>query len=344
MKASYLVTTDKQALDKASQSAQIVMLDGTVPGWSAARPGDLHFDHHRPGGAPVQLAEIPDNVRLGERVVFVTTQVDADACVAAAWVQLLQLDLDPAEAYQAYRDLCAIAYDCDHLGVPESLGSYAKFAANVVAALKLSGNQVAESLGLSSDRRAWTPEEKENYASVCFQRGTEWLVQAALGQRPWPGEAGEAEPYFANLERLRPEVAKHCRLYRNCTVFDQRSFKEYVDPRLVVDWARAHGAANITLTVRDGSRLPNALPIEQIEQDAVSYTLGSVPLHSDGSPQYSDRGVWQKLTELEVKVRASLGLPAPETTWGGRNEVGGSGWRDPSVVSPEEILDQVFQV
>lgn len=43
----YLVTTDHHHIPS---DHQIVMVDGTVPDWTP-RPQDLHWDHHRPGGA-----------------------------------------------------------------------------------------------------------------------------------------------------------------------------------------------------------------------------------------------------------------------------------------------------
>ncbi len=51
----YLVTTNA---DRLPSDHQIIMVDGTVPDWEA-KPGDLHWDHHRPGGADVQMDEIP---------------------------------------------------------------------------------------------------------------------------------------------------------------------------------------------------------------------------------------------------------------------------------------------
>lgn len=80
----YLATTKPTAIDQP-----VIMVDGTVPDWTF-KPEDRHFDHHRSGGAKVQIDEIPTSVagELQGNEVFVTTQVDADACAAAAWCQL----------------------------------------------------------------------------------------------------------------------------------------------------------------------------------------------------------------------------------------------------------------
>lgn len=67
------------------------MVDGTVPDWEA-KPGDLDWDHHRLGGADVQIEEIPapnkqslvEETSTNQSPCFVTTMVDVDACCAAA--------------------------------------------------------------------------------------------------------------------------------------------------------------------------------------------------------------------------------------------------------------------
>jgi hypothetical protein len=342
---SYLVTTDKS---KLPQHSPIVMVDGTVPGWTA-KATDLHFDHHRPGGADIQLQEIEGQKLPDEDFTFVTTQVDADACAAAAWLLLEQQQLDPADAYEARAALTAIAYDCDHLGLPsgEEWDKYRLFAAKVVAAMKETGNKIAQDLGLLANRKEWKEEDRIKHASWCFELGTQSLVHAAIGMKPYPGENGEADPYFERMESQRSAVYENCRTYQGCAIFDQRPFQgEYVDPRLLVEWCREnHIYSPVTLTVRDGSRLPNSVLLDEgLELELFSCTLGSVPLHAKGSPKYSDRRVWEKLAELERNVRTNQGLSLPETNWGGRNEVGGSGWRDPVICTPEQIIDTVDAV
>ena len=126
----FLVTTKLDRLP----DGPIVMLDGTVPGWSP-KEGDRHYDHHRTGGAKIQIHEIPDDdwlhssnffenfmteVPARNSVTIVTTQVDADACVAAAyWL------MEEKPTGEIYRKLEAIAFDCDYLGVPDRLSDLA---------------------------------------------------------------------------------------------------------------------------------------------------------------------------------------------------------------------------
>lgn len=372
----YLVTTNKNRLPQGP----IAMIDGTVPGF-IARDCDIHFDHHRPDGDKVQLTEIPDHIRVSDDVTFTTTMVDADACAAAAWLQLLTMDLDQALMYEARASLIAIAYDCDHLGLPVGTHSeategnewdaYREFARNAVATLKLEGGTVAKEMNLPSDRKAWTAEQKEVYASECFRRGSEWLVQAALGHSKWPGENGEAAQYWKNVEAMQPYVKFCSKLINGYAVLDQRSLSAYCDPRLLVEWARENNAANVTLTVRDRSlkinqikyyiwdgspRTMYVLPegdedmpsnsklLAELEIPAYNYTLGSVPLHEEGSPMFSDNGIWEALSKAEHAKRKEYGFPMPSTDWGGRNEVGGSSHNDAAILTPEEVLAVVDSV
>lgn len=341
------------------------MVDGTVPGWSPG-PNDLHYDHHRPGGADVQIIEIPDTVRLPDDCTIVTTQVDADACAAAAWLILKTMQVDPALEYQAYCDLVAIAYDCDHLGLPidSKWNPYREAARNAVAALKLNGDSVISEMGLPVNRWQWSADQKRSYASECFQRGTNALLQAALGKEPYPGARGEAAEYWVRVEALRPYVNACSKLINNCAVLDQRSLLQYCDPRLLVEWARTVDAGNITLTVRDRilkfievdkeSVIKNELPDYELQEGeevvmelkipAYAYTLGSVPLHRDGSPLFSDRGVWAALAATERQKREDYNYPMPSSDWDGRNAVGGSSWNDASILTPEEVLEVVQRV
>jgi hypothetical protein len=336
--AMFLVTTDK---NRIPTDQQIIMVDGTVPGWEP-KEGDLHYDHHRPGGEPVQLSEIYEIPKISDNAVFITTQVDADACVAAAYILLCQTP--PLIGIDVYDRFYAIAHDCDHLHVPSQVSELSEFAAKAVAALKEEGDKLATELGLPSNRKDWSEEQKIQHVSACFEHGTLWLVEAAKGNRPYPGESGEADEYFRKLEALRPKVYENCYLYRGVAVFDSRTLDEgYIDPRLMTDWARLNSSCPVTLTVRDGTRQPNASLVSEYEGDLYSYTLGSIPLHPEGSPKYSDRDIWTKLAKYEDLCRSTFGLPNSETKWGGRNEVGGSSWRDPMIMSPGQVLDVVLE-
>lgn len=327
----YLVTTH---LHRLPQHHQIIMVDGTVPQWQP-RPGDLHWDHHGPGGAPIQILEMPlpdattllEECGTGDPPCFTTTQVDADACVAAAWVQLPRSVLEQPEILARLR---AIAWDCDHLGVPPALADWSEFAATVVAALKVSGDRLRQSLGLPDDRQQWQPSDWERYHSTAFAAGTADLMAAALGQRPWPGAQGEAAEYWQQLEVDRVQLQQEGRIRLIATargdfaVCDLRGIDRYIDPRVFYQLLRQDC---------DFSRLrPETLTWRDRPQGGHSYTLGSIPLH----PRQADLDYTQgTLARISAAEQAKSGF---SDTWGGRKLVGGSPWNQPSGLTPEEVI------
>jgi hypothetical protein len=325
----YLVTTRKKAIP--TDAVQIVMVDGTVPGWTK-RLQDLHFDHHKDGGAEVQIAEI-GSYRVQEvdpDALFVTTQVDADACVAACWLQVA----DEIGNCQAKR-LTAIAYDCDHLTVPPELSDLADFAAQAVAALKTTSNQVVIDLGLPSDRTYWSIAQKELYTSEAFKRGTEWLVATCKGDRKWPGESGEAKQYWKTVEANTQQIISQSRVsvYRDCLLFDGKGLQgKYIDPRCWLKAAQRMGLESplaITLVQRE--------VIVESEFKGYSYTIGCVPLHSALSELDYTKGMFDSLTAKEKELNPNA------DGWGGRKTVGGSGWNTPSQLTPLQVIDCVVE-
>lgn len=337
----YFVTVQ---ISKIPTESPILMVDGTVPGWRA-KLGDLHFDHHRPGGAPVQIGEMPLPMDLGKAGVetIVTCQVDADAQVAAAAAQLSEEELTS----DVFDRLSAIAWDCDHLCVaPPRLAHLSKFAAEAVAALKASSDPLASDLGLPENRKAWSEEDKEIFASLAFQQGTEWLLAAARGQRPWPGESGEAKEYWAQLERDVKKIATQGRISypAGIALIDMRGFfapgedLRYVDPRAAlkaVDVGQMRLPA--TLTVRDvwvnGEKL------------GLSYTIGCHPSHGGWeSLDYSKAKTFDLLSEREISLcPTELDVAFSDLKWGGRATVGGSPWKCPSRLQPQEVANLIKQ-
>lgn len=324
----YLVTTRKEIIP--NNTRQIVMVDGTVPGWQK-RPQDLHFDHHRPGGADIQIAEIDSYlVQEVDNALFVTTQVDADACVAACWLQVA----DQVGNFQAIR-LAAIAYDCDHLTVPPELSDLADFAAQAVAALKSNSGEIVKQLNLNPDRKTWTVENKEAYSSEAFKQGTEWLIAACLGERSWPGENGEAKSYLESVEANTQTIINQNRVtvYRDCLLFDGKGLQgKYIDPRCWLKAAQHMGLESplaITLVQRE--------VIIENEFKGYSYTIGCVPLHSALSELDYTKGTFDSLTAKEKELNPNA------DGWGGRKTVGGSGWNTPSQLNPEQVIDAVLE-
>ena len=328
----YLVTTKA---DRLPTDNQIIMVDGTVPDWEP-KPGDLHWDHHRPGGSDVQIDEIPmpqarsliEEHATDQSPCLVTTMVDADACCAAAWVQLPREVLTP----KTIDKLKAIAWDCDHLMVPDALNHYAEFAAKAVVALKASSEGLAAELGLPHERKDWTDDHWEAYASEAFQRGTEWLIDAAMGKCPYPGELGEADDYWQQIEADAQMLIDEHRIRFIETkrgvvaVCDQTHTSHAIDPRSFY-----HAIPRLLHTAATQLR-PEALTVRDHRAGGTQYTLGSIPLHPEQHQLDYTQGTFDRLTQAEQAKNPESG------NWGGRRTVGGSAWNTASLLTVEEII------
>lgn len=324
----YLVTTNA---DRLPTDHQIIMVDGTVPNWEA-KPGDLHWDHHRPDGADIQMDEIPLPDRTSflkehsteQTPCFVTTMVDADACCAAAWVQLQRSQLTD-ETIAKFK---AIAWDCDHLMVPPELTHLAEFAAKADAALKKSSEGIAADLGLPHERKDWAEDHWEAYSSEAFRRGTEWLIAAANGDCPYPGEQGEADDYWQQVEADAQMLQDENRIQFIETkrgaiaICDVRSVGHSVDPRSFYQAIQSHSQ-----TLR-----PEAITMRDHRLGGNQYTLGSIPLHPKQHTLDYTQGTFERLTQAEQTKNPNTG------NWGGRRTVGGSPWNHPSNLTIEEIV------
>lgn len=357
MQITYIVTKNFAHLPK---DAAIAMIDGTVPGWTP-RDEDLHYDHHKPGGGKVQIDELPNPPANGNILqlkdsmdathptrdsywgtspwCIATTLCDADACVAAAWLQLEAKDLTP----ETVRRLRAIALDCDYLCIPpsEPEQDLAEFASKAVAALKESSKSLPAELGLPDDRKTWTEEQQVQYASEAFKRGTEWLIAAVKGERPYPGESGEADAYFEAMQKDIDALRqlKAVRLINGAAYLDMRSLNKYIDPRCLTQIAKEMGADKpITLT----SRSMNVHIGEDLTVPGCQYTLGSLTYHA-AAPNLDLTKIFPELAKLEADRRDYIGFRPAKTTWGGRAAVGGSGFNDASLLSPEEVIRFVLE-
>lgn len=328
----YLVTTHA---DRLPSDHQIIMVDGTVPNWQP-KPGDLHWDHHRPGGANVQIEEMPmpekDSLlaekSTAEAVCCVTTMVDADACCAAAWVQLPREVLSP----ETIAKLQAIAWDCDHLTVPDELQQYAQFAAKAVVALKNASTGIAAELGLPDERQQWTEDHWQAYSSESFRRGTEWLIEAAKGNQPYPGESGEADDYWQQIEADAQMLIEEKRIWfiktrrGEIAVCDQSSISHSLDPRsFYLAIPRLHEAKH--------PLRPEAITMRDHRTGGRQYTLGSIPLHPQQQQLDYTQGTFDRLSAAEQAKNPNSGK------WGGRRTVGGSPWNTPSQLTVEEIAN-----
>ena len=308
-------------------------VDGTVPGWRKS-PQDLHWDHHRPQGADIQIDEMPvptkslmEDLAVKLPTCIVTPQLDADACCAAAWFQLTRSCLKQSTVDR----LRAIAWDCDHLIVPEAkLSQWAEFAAKAVVALKTTGATIVTELQLPKNRHTWSRQQWETYFSEGFKRGTEWLIDAAQGKRPWPGEQGEADNYLKGIERDASLLLAQNRIQLLPTprgimaVGDLRDIGHYVDPK-------SFNQAIISLAALETLR-PETLLLREHKYGGIQYTLGCLPKHPQTQHLDYTAGIFEHLTQAEIAQDPS------SEGWGGRRTVGGSGWNTSSHLSPEEVI------
>ena len=209
------------------------------------------------------------------------------------------------------------------------MSDLADFAAQAVAAMKANSNELVNLLGLPTDRKTWSAEQKELFASEAFKEGVDQIVNAIAWGCPFPGENGEAKAYWENVEKLTQQIIDEdrIRVYKGCAIFDGTDINEYVDPRC---WIRALKQLDLT----------PEYPITVTKRDVVvggeyrgnSYTLGTIPLHPNQKDWDYTRTIFADLTEAELSV-------GNESKWGGRATVGGSGWNQVSVLLPTEVID-----
>lgn len=335
----YLVTTRLEKVQEyQGKGYQVLMLDGTVPGFVPREGIDFVFDHHREGGSPVQILEMGDCPRPteNEKWVIVTPLLDADAIVAAVFALLSPEDRSKALLSNVFSDkkLLAIAYDCDHLTVPPNLFHLGKFAANCVAALKGESEKLIPE-GFPASRRDWSLDQKDEFNSLAFEHGVNWLINAFIGFQAYPGENGEADAYWEKQGQYVSQILseKRVRVYKDALIFDAKGMGgAYVDPRC---WLRATAQMGIDPNEITPATLTQREVFIGGEFKGYSYTLAVFPLHRAVLAVDYTQGTFQALTKAEKEIDPN------SEGWGGRKTVGGSGRNTVSNLSPEQVIDIV---
>lgn len=347
----FVVTTRVERLrELKEQGFYLIGIDGTVPKGGSDLYDEL-YDHHHPGGALCQIEDMygydfyVPNLDWS-RVCYVTTMIDADAICASIYRYMSSMQIPYMWREDEEQILRAISYDCDHLLCPAHLESEsftAKDASMVVAALKEESNKLVNQFNLNPNRREWSVEDKEVFASAAFEQGFN-LVAKFLSKGTWDYKS-IAAPYWDKVETHVAMIIKEQRVeeYNNCLIFNASGLGgEYIDPRA---WLLASKKMNfvpseaVTLTCRD--------VYSNNEYIGMSYTLGSVPLHPKQKKLDYTVRVYKELTHAESIIQAKLdeepeGYIDPKNPWGGRSGVGGSGWNEVSNLNPHQVIDIVL--
>ncbi len=351
---SYIATTKSENIPSNHQA---FMVDGRVPDWI---PNDFDhcWNHHRPDGPMTQIDDMPfpdDEIPLIDRYakdaeqlikngnqkiikkvpqVIVTTQVDADACCAAAWIQLSGKILKESRTKEGDIPtsdiLRAIAYDCDHLYVPDELSHLDDFAAHAVATMTQNSFDLAANSGLPKDRKLWTDSQRLEHYSLSFKIGTQSLIDAALGKSPWPGELGEAEEYLKQVEDDKNFLYEDKRItvLNNIAVCDMRGIGRPIDVRSFIRAVNEYIVPNHNLRTQ-------MLIVRDHGTSGHRYTLSSNPNHPDYLKLDYTAGTLARLTQAEKTKATSHDI---DFKWGGRHQVAGSAWNSPSSLEPEEVI------
>jgi len=334
----YLITTNIEVLNRVrKEGQQVVMVDGTVPGF-VPKKGDLHFDHHRLGGAKIQLEEILHNTAVQKDCLFVSTLLDADACVAVAYLRLItEYPQIPEWLREEYDKLAAIAYDCDHLCVPSYYYDLADFAMKAVAALKITAGEETKKWDdtYQVPKEQWTEAQKQVWNSYFFEEGVKKLVSAVRGFSLYPGENGEADGYIGKLTETANKINEKGLIaeYKGALLFDATMLEGYIDPRC---WLIALNKSpvpypNTPITLTKRIKREDKLIV------GISYTLGCLPNHPLVDTLDYTQGAFAALTAAERNRD-----PRFLGEWGGRATVGGSSWNYPSFLYPKEVIDIVL--
>ena len=147
----YLVTTTK---DNVPTDAQIFVVGSAPSGWRP-KSGDFQWNRDRIGKNKTLIEEMPriesgiESTNLLQylerpqpKQYIVTAQVEFDACVAAAWLQLTR------KQQQANQDrLREISLDCNYLDEKSKLSQLSDFAAVAIAAMQQEESKLESKIG-----------------------------------------------------------------------------------------------------------------------------------------------------------------------------------------------------
>lgn len=349
----------------------IVSIGEEIAYWEP-KPGDYSINRHK-SGKSLHILEVPYETRIPNNSVFTATKVDAEICATAAWLQLLSMehediDLERTEELESIkRRLEAISFDCAYLSLVKP-GDYFSdryvFAKEAVITLERFNEDLASKLNLPQNKREWSVAQKSSYDSAVFAINAQWLVDAALDLRDWPGSNGEVtDVYWRKYEQDGYTVDRISRMHDNVAIVDIRGDRpEYdnLDPRHLIHWLKSqcdytYCHQNFWLTVRDNpmkvvasdttinlSLRHEGEPLSRGELGfilpAFHYKIANVPLHKYGSPRFDEYKIWKKLNEVESQKRYHTNTPMSLSNlhpWIGNNDTGECAQ---SILTSEEVI------
>lgn len=369
----YLATANHEshlAEARSSDSPQEIMLGD--PGNWKYKTGDYLINNRRSGGPDVILLEIANSINLSDRVIFVTNELSASVCAAAALIQLLDRvkvgSFSSSAAELARLRLLLIAYQSETYQIPFVYASQSEyteaylFSCRVEAVYHSEAEQIRTELKLSANPNLWTQGSEVVHQSTLFERFTEALLKAALGVAYWPGESKQDRLRIDNYtQQYKLNISKFCdrfSVFENVAIMDARGCDGTINPRHLINWAQQFAPeAYMTLTVQDaklnlidagndglkilrfGDRLLTADPLNpyHVQLAGFVYKLGFVPMTK--CPHYSDREVWHEILFKEYEKRRLLRITNnPQRGWLGRtNYSGHTHYSDSYLVTPSEV-------
>jgi hypothetical protein len=290
-------------VSSAAEIAIDLVVDGTVKGST----NKWHFDHHRKGGAPVQLLEIP-NGGCAEASSIGTHMLDADALAAAVWATVPGL-----KGTQHEDRLLALAWVCDHLHIPEESGvdqSLEDWALDCVQGLKDQTMEHAKDFGVSIfGPEAISGDEKEAFMSLVLE-DQYYMILDIIARDAWDefpkGDASSAISKMAS--RIREEGRIQGPIVNLC------GLSGFVNP---LSYYRAMDRSERIAIVQRDFRGGNP--------GDVSFTVGINPL----------AGYAHRPDLMSVLAR----IQAIQPGWGGRAEVFGSPFKEPAKLTAAQILE-----
>ncbi len=272
-----------------------------------------------------------------EGLCFVSGTISPSVCAKAALVYLhLEKDSLPANIREVHSWLVGIC-QVELMMTPRKDRNYLR-SEDAYAFLQLLFNQIKQEMGFPENSALWSENMQLEYKTHCFRSGTERLLNSIFcNDLELPGVKENIHPYWDEVYRSQVFVNCCAKLINKVAVLDQRSYLGYVDPRVLIIWAREQPEhQNFVLLYQDRTKYFSDRVVP-----AYRYSLHSVPEHRYGAPCFNDSGIWNKLNREESQQRSSLGISQALIRWEGSQVYGESSWSCHSVLQPNKVVEIV---